>query len=103
MITIAELKRQGQADRACGSFAQLLKTIREVDEDEARNERLALEFAWEDYAEELTQQYYAAREAALVARNSNLVAALERLEADGVREELNARIVDLGGAKWSVL
>lgn len=82
------------------NFGVVLASIRAVEQEEARNERLALEFAWEEYAEELTQQYYAAREAALVARNANLVAALERLEADGVREELNARIVDLGGAKW---
>lgn len=101
-MKLSELRGQGIADRACGSFADLLKTIREADEDEQRNERLAQEFAWEEYAEQLTAQYYAAADAAVIARNLALCDALEGLEAEGVRDALNARIVDLGGAKWVV-
>jgi hypothetical protein len=102
-MKISELKQQGIADRACGSFAQLLKTIREADEDEARAERLAQEFAWEDYAEQLTAEHIAAKDAAIVARNPYLCEALDRMEAEGVRDAINAKIVGLGGALWSVL
>lgn len=102
-MTLAELKQQGIADRATGSFTALLAHIRAIDEEEQRNERLALEFAWEDYAEELTREYEARLDAAVVARNGALCDALGTLEAEGVREELNARIVDLGGAKWVAL
>ena len=102
-MKLSELKQQGVADRACGSFAQLLKSIREADEDEARDERLAQEFAWEDYAEELTAEYQARGDAAVAARNPYLCEALERMEAEGVREQLNARVVNVGGAKWIAL
>ena len=102
-MKLSELKGQGIADRACGSFAQLLKTIREADEDEARAERLAQEFAWEDYADELTRAYEAGCDAAVAARNPGLVEALDRMEAEGVRDEINAKVIGLGGALWSVL
>lgn len=102
-MKLSELHGQGIADRACGSFAAVLRSIREADEDEARDERLAQEFAWEDYAEQLTAEYIATRDAAVMARNLALCDALEGLEAEGVRDELNARIVDLGGAKWVAL
>lgn len=102
-MKVSELAGQGIADRACGSFTALLKHIREVDAEEARNERLAQEFAWEEYAEQLTAQYYAQADAAVIARNLAVCDALEGLEADGVRDALNARIVDLGGAKWVAL
>lgn len=99
-MKLSQLKQQGIADRACGSFAQLLKTIREIDAEEARNERLAQEFAWEDYADELTREYEARQLAAVAARNSYLCEALDRMEAEGVRDAINAKVVGLGGYKW---
>ena len=44
-MKLSELKGQGIADRACGSFAQLLDNIKHVDAEEAREQsRLPL---WE--------------------------------------------------------
>ena len=37
-MKLSELKGQGIADRACGSFAQLLDNIKHVDAEEAREQ-----------------------------------------------------------------
>ena len=85
-MKLSELMGQGITNKTCGSFADLLKNIREVDAEEERDERLAAEFAWEDYAERLTDAYIAGRDAEVARENIRLCAALDRLEREGVRD-----------------
>lgn len=91
---------QAIADKVCGvrpNWSQVLADIREVEAEEAARD----EAEWDAYADALTDAYYASIAAAdprIVALN----AALAKLEAEGVREQINAKIINVGGAKWMV-
>ena len=95
MLTIAQLKDMALADR----YTRVLRDIRAADADEARDERIAIECEWSEYAEQLTAAYHAARDAAVMARNPGLVDAMIGLESEGGREAVGGGLVK--NIQWS--